>query len=168
MSTKLLNTIRQQDQDALAAAYNGENRRRRSDWVIDVMRKKLPPDHIALANRLMDLHAQSEGIKPQGYESVDGGGNGAEASMAYRTDAVRALNGFEAAVRTRLGANGSRAFWAIAWGSSMAETIRATNYARGSHGMVTKLIQLTMMAAQDYDDVCRGLDHATQIRASNL
>ena len=114
MSTKLLNTIRQQDQDALAAEYNGENRRRRSDWVIDSMRRKLPPDHVALANRLMDLHAQSEGIKPQGYESVDGGGNGAEASMAYRTDAVRALNGFDAAVRTRLGANGSRAFWAIA------------------------------------------------------
>lgn len=175
MSTKLLNTIREQDQAAMAAAYNGENKRRRSDWVIDVMRKKLPPDHVALANRLMDLHAQSVGIAPTGYESVDGIGNNREGAMAHRMDALRALNGFEAAVRSRLGANGSRAFWAIAWGSSMAETIRATNYARGSHGMVTKLIQLTMMAAQDYDDLCRSdqmrnfaIDATTQIRASNL
>lgn len=174
MTTKLLHTIREQDQAELAARYNGETRRRRSDWVIDVMRKKLPPDHVALANRLMDLHAQSEGIAPAGYESVDGGGNNREGAMAHRMDALRALHGFEAAVRARLGANGSRAFWAIAWGSSMAETIRATRYARGSHGMVTKLIQLTMMAAQDYDDLCRadylrvGACITTQIRASNL
>jgi hypothetical protein len=170
MSTKLLHQIREQDQAELAARYNGENRRRRSDWVIDVMRTKLPPDQIALANRIMDLQAKAEGIAPTGYESVDGIGNNREGAMAHRVDAQRALNGFDAAVRSRLGANGSRAFWAIAWGHSLAETIRATGYERGSHGMVTKLVQLTMMALQDYDDLCRAdslrnfaIDATTQI-----
>lgn len=143
-------------------AEQGLPTRRRSEWVIDRMRRALPPDHVHLANRLMDLHAQACGIAPNGYETVDGGRNGREGAMLMRCDAHRALNGFDAAVRTRLGANGSRCFWAIAWGQSLAETIRACDYSRGSHGMVRKLVQLTMLAAQDYDDECRGCV-ATQI-----
>lgn len=140
--------------------------RRRSEWVIDRLRRALPPDHTALANRIMDLHSQAAGIPPTGYERVQGGRNNRESAMLMRCDAHRALNGFDAAVRTRLGANGSRCFWAIAWGQSLAETIRACGYATGSHSMVRRLVQLTMLAAQDYDDDCRSeraLDVTTQI-----
>ena len=155
MTTKLLHQIREQDQEELAARYNGETRRRKSEWVIEQMRKALPLDHIHLANRIMDLHATSEGVKLAGYERVQGGGNGFEGAMAARCDAMSALNGFEAAVRSRLGANGSRCFWAIAWSSSLAETIRACEYSRGSHGTAKRLVQLVMIAAQEYDDLCQ-------------
>ena len=137
-------------------AEQGITRRRKSEWVIEQMRKALPLDHVHLANRLMDLHATAEGVKLAGYERVQGGGNSREGAMAARCDAMRALNGFDAAVRSRLGANGSRCFWSIAWGQSLAETIRACEYARGSHGTAKRLVQLTMIAVQEYDDLCRG------------
>lgn len=156
MTTALLRQIQKQDQQALADRYNGETRRRRSEWVIDQMRKALPLEHVHLANRLMDLHATASGIAPAGYEAVDGGGNSREGSMIARCDAMTTLHGFDAAVRSRLGANGSRCFWAIAWGSSLAETIRACEYARGSHGTAKKLVQLVMIAAEEYDDLCRA------------
>lgn len=136
--------------------------RRRSEWVIDRLRRALPPDHMALANRIMDLHAQAAGIPPADYERVEGGGNNRESAMLARCDAHRTLNGFDAAVRGRLGANGSRCFWAIAWGQSLAETLRACGYARGSHEMVKRLVQLTMLAAQDYDDECRAQREAVK------
>jgi len=153
MTTKLLVRLEQQDQDELAARHNGE-RRRHSGWVIDRLRNSLPPDHRALANRILDLQAAAEGIAPSGHEPIDGGGNSREVSMHYRCDAQRKLNGYDAAVRKRLGANGSRCFWAIAWGHTWADTMTACGYARGSHAMVKKLVQLTMMAAQDYADEC--------------
>ena len=153
MTTKLLRQIQEQDQAELAAKYNGETRRRRSEWVIDRMRTSLPPHHIALANRLLDLQATAEGIAPSGREAIDGGGNSREVQMHHRCDAQRALHGFEAAIRTRLGANGARCFWAIVWGNSFAETGRACLYASGSHGMVRKLVQLVMLAAEEYDDL---------------
>ena len=152
MSTKLLRQIQAQDQEELAARYNGETRRRRSEWVIDRLRTQLPPDHIALANRLMDLQATAEGIATMRGETIDGGGNGREIAMHHRCDAQQALNGFDAAIRSRLGSNGSRCLWAIVWGHSLAETITACSYATGSHGMVKRLVQLTMLAAQEYDD----------------
>lgn len=155
-TTALLRTIHEQDQEVLAAKHNGEvNARRRSEWVIDRMRRALPPDHVALANRLLDLYATASGIAPAGYERVEGGGNSREGSMIARCDAMTVLHGFDAAVRSRLNANGSRCFWAIAWGSSLAETILACEYARGSHGTAKRLVQLTMIAAQEYDDQCR-------------
>ena len=136
--------------------------KRRSAWVVDTYRTALPPDHRALANRLMDLQATAEGVAPSGREPIDGGGNSREVSMHYRCDAQRALNGFDAAVRARLGANGSRCFWAITWGHTWVETVAACGYSRNSHGMVKKLVQLTLMAAQDYDDECR-LTHNANI-----
>lgn len=82
-------------------AEQGITRRRKSEWVIEQMRKALPLDHVHLANRLMDLHATAEGVKLAGYERVQGGGNSREGAMAARCDAMRALNGFDAAVRSR-------------------------------------------------------------------
>lgn len=143
----------------------GAQRRRKSEWVIEQMRKALPLDHVHLGHRLMDLHATAEGVKLAGYERIQGGGNGFEGAMAARCDAMQALNGFDAAVRSRLGANGSRCFWAIAWGNSLAETIRACEYARGSHGTAKRLVQLVMIAAQEYDDLCRG-ERETQFAIS--
>lgn len=134
----------------------GATRRRRSEWVVDRLRAYMPTDHWHLANRLMDMQATAEGVAPSGRETVDGGGNGREVAMHHRCEAQRALNGYEAAVRSRLGANGARCFWAVVWGNSLAETIRHCGYARGSHSMVRELVQLTMMAAQDYDDRIRA------------
>lgn len=172
-TTALLREIERQEaaaqaelQQDLAEAHNrGETlvKRRRSEWVIDQMRKALPPDHVALANRIMDLQATAEGVAPPGYEAVDCG-NARESSMIARCDAMTKLNGFDAAVRSRLGANGSRCFWAIAWGNSLAETIRACEYERGSHGQAKRLVQLVMIAAQEYDDFCRA-DKARQFSA---
>lgn len=140
----------------------GATRRRRSEWVIDRLRAYVPPDHLHLANRLMDLQAAAEGVAPSGRETVDGGGNGREVAMHHRCEAQRSLNGFDAAVRSRLGANGSRCFWAIVWGNSLAETMRHCGYASGSHAMVRKLVQLVLMAAQEYDDTCQR-DRAQQL-----
>lgn len=158
MTTALLRQIEAQDQAELAEKHNtrGKPRGPVSHWVIDKMRHRLPPHHVGLANRLMDLAATAGGIKPSGLETVDGGGNGQEGAMRHRCDALRALHGYEAAIRSRLDQRGARCFWAIVHGASTPEVHEACGYARGSNAMVVKLVQLVLMAAQDYDDLING------------
>ncbi len=156
MTTKTLRQIAEQDQAELAERHNGTARREyQTDWVIYRMRKYLPPEHIALANRLAGIAAQAEGLAPQDYERVDGAGNGAETGMLSRLDAGRALTGFKGAVHARLGQGGAICVQAIYEERTLAQTIRLCGYAAGSDRSVRQLVQLTMMAAQDYDDECR-------------
>lgn len=166
MSTKLLETLRAQDQAELAERHNalakGERKKRRSRWVIDVLRRSLPPHHVGLANRLLDLYAQAEGIAPSGHEPIDGGRNNREAAMQVQTDALRALHGYEAAVRGRHGDNGARCLWAIVGGSTWVETLRATRFKIGNNRGLTRLVQVVMLAADDYDEGIRAQRQASR------
>lgn len=159
MSTKLLTLVREQDQAELAARHNAHVRELRQPgrrWVIETMRKRLPPEHVTLAYNLEALQAQSEGRKPADAERVDGAGNGAETSMIARLDAARAIAGYEQAISRTLRRSGVLCFRAILSGATLGETMTLCGYASGSDVSVRRLIQLTMMAAQDYDDACRN------------
>lgn len=123
-------------------------------WVIDTLRKRLAPEHVSLAERLMALQSTSEGRKPQNYERVDFG-NGAETALNARIDAARAIAGFEGAVFARLGRGGVLCLRSIAEGDALAETIRKCGYAAGSDRSVRELVQITMLTAEEYDDACR-------------
>lgn len=129
-------------------------RERETRWVIEAMRKYLPPEHVRLAYRIRDLGARSRGLKINQRERVDGRGNGAELALIGQLDARRTLAGFEAAARARLDRGGARCVEAIAEECTLAQTIRLCGYATGSHRSVRQLIQLTMLAAQDYADEC--------------
>lgn len=156
MTTKLLQQVREQDQAALAEKHNGTDRKvYRSDWVIVRMRTALPPHHIALANRLMDLNATAQGLSVIGHERIDGR-NGPEGALAARIDAQWALTGYEARIGSTLRERGRRCFWSICEGRSTAEALRACGYAPGSDRALREMVQLVLINAQDYDDECRA------------
>lgn len=156
MSTATLRQIERQDQAELAARHNGENRRvYRSRWVIDTLANRLPTEHVHLARRIHALQAVSEGRKPQDYDRVDGAGNGTETALLSRIDAASKIAGYEGAVfATPLRRGGVLCLRAIAEGDTFSDTIRRCGYAAGSDRSVRELVQLTMFAAQDYEDRC--------------
>jgi len=163
MTTKLLTLVREQDQAELAARYNAhvhEFRQPGRRWVIETMRKRLPPEHVSLAYDLEALQAQSEGRKPADAERVDGCGNGAETSMIARLDAARKIAGYEAAIGNRLRRGGVLCFRAIVTSATLGETMSMCGYASGSDVSIRRLIQLTMIAAQEYADACRDEQEA--------
>lgn len=165
-TTKLLRQVRHQDQEALAARHNGEHRRAyRSRWVIDMLRSRLPPEHVSLAQWLAAQQAIAEGLKPLDYERVDQASNAAEGSLIARMDAQRTLYGYEAAIGSRLKRAGILCFRAIVQGDTLAETIRRCGYAAGSDRSVRQLVQVTMINAQEYDDLCRGMREANNAAA---
>lgn len=151
MTTKLLRQVAEQDQAELAARHNQERRFYRSHWIIDRMRDYLAPEHITTAYDVRDLAARSRGIKLAPRERIDAG-NGAEIALLSRLDAGRKLAGYHGAVTARLGA--SKCLYAIEEEYTLAETVRICGYAAGSHRSIRQLVQLTMMAAQDYADEC--------------
>lgn len=135
-------------------------RERETRWVIESMRKYLPPEHIHIARDIRDLGARAKGLRVNASERVDGLGNGAEIALLSQLDARQRLSGYEGAARARLERGGAQCVHAIAEEYTLAQTIRLCGYAAGSHRSVRQLIQLTMMAAQDYADEC-----AAQLKA---
>ena len=148
--------MRYAEKIAEAQWQHGQHRRAyRSRWVIDTLANRLPVEHVHLARRLMADQATAEGYKPQDYQRIDGAGNGMEGALAAKLDAARKLSGFESAVRTALRRGGALCFRGIIEGDSLQETIRRCGYQAGSDRSVRELVQLTMLAASDYDEMCR-------------
>lgn len=155
MTTKLLRQVAEQDQAELAARHNGTNKPKReyeTRWVIEKMRPYIAPEHYTLAFTIRDLSARSKGLRLMTAERVDIG-NTAEIAALSRLDAGRQLAGYRGAVLARV-AGGGRCLDCIAEEYTLAQTITACGYAAGSHRSVRQLVQLTMMAAQDYADEC--------------
>lgn len=158
MTTKLLRQIHEQDQADLAARHNGTDRPHRqyeTRWVIEKMRAYIEPQHYMLAFDVRDLAHRAKGLRIAVHERVDAG-NGAEIAALSRIDAGRRLAGFHGAVAARVGNGGSRCLNCIEEEYTLAQTISACGYAAGSHRSVRQLVQITMMAAQDYADACEA------------
>lgn len=153
MSTKLLRLVSEQDQAELAARHNKERRAYETRWVIERMKTNLPPEHVVLARKLRDIAAKAAGIRLASAERVDQG-NASEAGLLSRLDAGRAMAGYEGAVRARLDAGGVTCLRCIVEENTMAETLAACGYRAKSWQSIRQLVQLTMMAAQDYADEC--------------
>jgi len=156
-TTPLLEKQRKAEQDAIAARHNGtEEEAPKSPWVIARLRKHLPPDHRNLAERLLNMRAQSLGYTVSGHEFVDNADNGAAIALDRRCDALTALHGYEAAVRVRIGHRAAgNCFWAIVNGEKYEAVAAAAGYRDGRGGyraLFVRLVQLVMIAAQDYDD----------------
>lgn len=132
----------------------GPKRQYETDWVIEKLRKYLPPEHVHLARDMRDLAARSAGRRVQADAPRVDCGNGAEIAMLSRLDAATRLAGYHGAVTARLDAGGSKCLTAIQDEYTLAQTIRFCGYAAGSDRSVRQLVQLTMLAAQDYADEC--------------
>ena len=158
MTTALLKRIAEQDQDELAARHNGTDRPKReyeTRWVIEKMRPYLEPEQYTTAFEIRDLAARAKGLRIITSERVDMG-NAAEIAALSRLDAGRKLAGYHGAVEARVGAGGRRCLRCIEEEYTLQQTITACGYANGSHRSVRNLVQVTMMAAQDYADVCEA------------
>lgn len=134
-------------------AEQGADKPRKSTWVITSLQSYLPPEHVSLAQRLAYLQATIEGCRIMDAK-VDGVGNRAEIAMASRVDAVSELNGLEAAARARVGTDGAACVRAIAESENMSDTARRCGYPVGSHRSLRRLVQITMLALQEYRDEC--------------
>lgn len=155
MTTALLRKIAEQDQAELAARHNEATKPKRqyeTRWVIEAMRSYIEPEHYTLSFDIRDLAARMKGLRVSVSERVDAG-NAAEIAALSRLDAGRKLAGYHGAVAARV-ARGSQCLDCIAEEFTLPQTIAALGYRIGSHRSVRNLVQLTMMAAQDYADVC--------------
>lgn len=145
--------IERQEQAEIAAKHNQSNRRQyETRWVIEAMRPYIAPEHYTLAFTIRDLAARSKGLRVAITERVDMG-NAAEIAALSRLDAGRKLAGYRGAVAARV-ARGSPCLDCIAEEYTLPQTVASLGYRTGSHRSVRQLIQLTMMAAQDYADAC--------------
>lgn len=133
------------------AEQGGARKQYETRWVIEKMRPYIEPEHYTLAHTIRDLVARSRGLRVGVVERVDMG-NAAEIAALSRLDAGRKVAGYRGAVLARV-AGGGKCFDCIADEYTLAQTIRACGYAAGSHRSVRQLVQLTMMAAQDYEDI---------------
>jgi hypothetical protein len=141
-----------QAQWAERAERGAPRRQYETRWVIEKMRPYIEPQHYTLAFVIRDLNARRQGLRLMTGERVDIG-NTAEIAALSRLEAGRKLAGYRGAVTARV-AGGGRCFDCIADEYTLAQTITACGYAAGSHRSVRQLVQLTMMAAQDYADAC--------------
>lgn len=128
-------------------AEQGGKRLYRSQWAIHTLRDRLPPEHVGIAERLMELQAVVQGCRIIG-QRVDHGGNRTEAQLARRLDAMRELAGLEAA--SRRAHKGAACFWALADGDSLESLMRRCMVPRGSRGLAIRLVQETLIAIDDY------------------
>jgi hypothetical protein len=143
-----------QAQWAERAEQGAPRRQYETRWVIEKMRPYIEPQHYTLAYTIRDLTARSRGLRVGVTERVDMG-NAAEIAALSRLDAGRKIAGYRGAVTARV-AGGAKCFDCIADEYTLAQTITACGYAAGSHRSVRQLVQLTMMAAQDYADACEA------------
>lgn len=127
-------------------------RQHKSRWLIDTLTNRLPPEHVSLARFLLGQQAVAEGRRPSDYNRVDSGRNGTEGALLARLDATKLLTGYERAAFGPLRRRGALCFRAIVEGDSLSEMMVRCSFRRGFDRSATELVQLTMHAAQDYDD----------------
>lgn len=154
MTTKLLEQIRADDQAELAAKHNGEGKRvYRSQWAIDAVNKRIPPEHYRLAQFVSDMQAFIEGVGSAPCERVDCG-NRVEARQLSKIDAQRKLFAYEQAVLTRWDGQAVLCLRGIAQGDSMRQMIRRVKLGAHDKELCVELIQATLMVLQQYRDDC--------------
>jgi hypothetical protein len=112
MSTKLLHQIHQQDQEALAARYNGEHMRQpRRIWAVQALKTQITEaEWFAATRAIEECGSLFEGREPgagfQIYRDRDTGmlTSGKEQSALRETQALQALYGLRQAVSKRCNA----------------------------------------------------------------
>jgi len=133
-------------------------------WVIDTMRRFLPPDQVDLART---LHATQRALEARGgqnaYERVDCSPRHAEAFQRQQSANIRLLAGYEAASLYRVGGDGRRCFLGVIEGDSQAELARRVRYPESSKRSLRRLVQITMEALSEYRDECEA-----DMNANNL
>lgn len=155
MTTALLRQIHRQDQVELAERHNGTRLKLYDcEWLIMKLRHRLPPEHVATAHHLLSLQATVEGARHMS-ERIDGTRNGAAMAVDARIDAARTLAGYEGALlSSALKARGVRCLRAIYEGCSIHEARRRFGWKSDASHPIAKLVQLTMLTAQEYRDEC--------------
>lgn len=128
----------------------GRTRLYRSEWLVTTLRSYLPPEHLSLAQRLAGLQATAEGCRTMDAK-VDCA-NGTALALEARLDAMRKLEGYLAAARVRVGSDGRFCAEAIAQSDHMAEAMRRCGYPPGSKGSFRRLVQLTLLHLEAYED----------------
>lgn len=133
----------------------GRTRLYQSAWIITTLQRYLPPEHVALAQRLAKHQATVEGCRVMDAK-VDCAGNSAAIALDARLDAMRALEGYVQAALTRVGSDGALCTRAIANSDHMAEAMRRCGYPAGSKGAMKRLVQLTLVKLDEYEEENRA------------
>lgn len=128
-------------------AEQGGKRLYRSQWAIHTLRDRLPPEHVGIAERLMELQAIVQGCRIVD-QRVDHGGNRAETQMARQLDAMRELAGLEAAAKRAPA--GRACFWAIADGDNLESVMRRCAIPRGNRAAAVRCVQTLLIALGEY------------------
>ena len=152
MTTALLRHIHEQDQQALAERHNGTGTRKyTSQWAIESLKTRLPPEHVRLAHKLVEAQATAEGVRISNGERVDCG-NGAEVGLHARLDAQREIAGYEQAALTRGSPQALLCARGIAEIDTFEQLRRRVGLPRGSNRTLTALVQVTLIVLAAYDE----------------
>lgn len=119
----------------------------RSQWAIATMERYLPPDHVALAQRLAALHERiHKGAgRDETAEYVQGGDGAAnERRLLKLSAAITELAGYGAAALSGVGRDGYACFRGICLLDTQAQLCRRVGYPEGSRRSLRKLVQITM------------------------
>lgn len=143
----------------------GRTRLHKSPWLITSLQRYLPPEHVALAQRLAGFQATIEGCRTTDAK-VDCS-NGAAIALDARLDAMRALEGYTQAALYRVGSDGQACTHAIAQSDHLAEAMRRCGYPPGSKGSMRRLVQLTLVHLEAYEDENRDAQ-TPQMRAGEI
>lgn len=121
-------------------------------WVVERMRRFLPPDQVQLAHM---LHANARALESTAVvslERVDGSPKSAHDAMLKTVARYQELQGYEAAALARVGSDGRLCFLGIIGGDGQAELARRVKYPADSHRSLRKLVQITLDALAAYRD----------------
>lgn len=127
-------------------------RQYRAVWVLDTMRRYLPPDQVVLMSNLEALARELEAAMGGGaFDRVDCSPRDSAAAQEQRVAKMQRLTGFERAAAYRVGPDGRLCFLGIVGGDSQAELARRVGYAPDSQRSLRKLVQITLEALSAYD-----------------
>lgn len=130
-------------------------RQYRPVWVVERLRRYLPPDQVAMAARLQAAHLEvTMGRGAELCARVDGCGNPAALDHRIRAmgETIRELAGYEQAALTRVGKDGRQCFLGVIEGDGQAELARRAGYPETSTRSVRRLVQITLQALAEYED----------------
>lgn len=148
----MLRQIAEQDQQDLADRYNGETvRLYRSQWAVESLRARLPPEHVRLAHKLAEAQATAEGVRITNGERVDCG-NGAEVGLHARLDAQREIANYEQAALTRGTPQALLCCRGVAQLDTFEQLRRRVGLPRGSNRTLVALVQVTMLVLEAYEN----------------
>lgn len=141
------------DHETYHAVRDGP-RLQRSQAAVATLAWYLPPEQVALANRLAAMYARVHAGYGRGSgeiaERVQGGAYAQrEHRMRELSELIRTLTGYAGAALS-VGKDGYGCFRGICLGDSQAEMMRRVRYPEGSKMTFRRLVQQTLNALQDY------------------